>query len=244
MSNFPLQVNTMIRFRSYWSLRILLSLSVLLSIVGSESSAQDKSVRPGVNDSFRDPRVDDFLSKFEVESRELFANRKAIVAACQIPEGATVADVGAGTGLFTRLFAEAVGKQGSVIAVDISEKFLAHIRQTARQSDLTNIETLLCKDDSTNLPENSIDIAFICDTYHHFEYPLRTMKSLHAALKPGGRVIVIDFHRIEGTSSEWTLNHVRAGQEVFEKEILSCGFEKIGEEKGLLKDNYFVEFKR
>jgi intracellular sulfur oxidation DsrE/DsrF family protein len=93
-----------------------------------------------------------------------------------------------------------------------------------------------------DLPPTSIDVAFVCDTYHHFEFPEKTMRSIHRALKPGGRVIVIDFHRIPGTSSDWVLNHVRAGQDVVEKEIASCGFKKTDEVKELLKENYFAEF--
>ncbi len=212
---------------------------VLLSL---PAEAQDKSVKPGINDSFKDPNVADFVSRFEVESREVYNKREAIIAACKIPEGATVADIGAGTGLFTRLFAQAVGKQGNVVAVDISQKFLDHIAQASREAGLTQIQTVLCSEDSTKLPEKSVDVAYICDTYHHFEYPLKTMTSLRHALKPGGRVILIDFQRIEGKSSDWTMNHVRAGQEVFEKEILEAGFRKTREEKELLSENYFVEF--
>lgn len=204
--------------------------------------AQDKSVKPGINDSFRDPDPKEFQGKFEIESREVFARRKEVVAACELKPGQTVADIGAGTGLFTRLFAEAVGKEGRVVAVDISQKFLDHIQKTSREAGQTNIETLLCKPDSTELPPESVDVAFICDTYHHFEFPLKTMTSLHRALKPNGRVILIDFRRVPGQSTEWVLNHVRAGQEVFESEIVQSGFRKKREPNGVLKDNYFVEF--
>jgi intracellular sulfur oxidation DsrE/DsrF family protein len=70
------------------------------------------------------------------------------------------------------------------------------------------------------------------------------MASLFAAMKPGGRVVLVDFKRIEGESSDWTMNHVRAGQEVFEAEVLQAGFVKVGENKELLKDNYFVLFQK
>ena len=96
---------------------------------------------------------------------------------------------------------------------------------------------------ATRLPPRSVDLVFICDTYHHFEFPFKTMASIHEALRPGGRVIVIDFHRIEGKSRYWVLNHVRAGQEVVVKEIESSGFKKVAETK-LLKENYFVEFEK
>jgi predicted methyltransferase len=69
------------------------------------------------------------------------------------------------------------------------------------------------------------------------------MISLHRALKPRGTLVVVEFRRVEGQSSEWILNHVRAGQEVFTREIERAGFEKIGEE-GFLKENYLVRFRR
>lgn len=205
---------------------------------------QEASVNPGINDSFKNPSVKEFVERFEVESREVYQRRDAILKACEIKEGQTVADIGAGTGLFTRLFSKAVGDKGHVIAVDISQNFLNHINELSREQKQTNIATLLCTADSTNLPENSTDLAFICDTYHHFEFPFKTMDSLFQALKPGGRLILIDFHRIEGISSDWTLSHVRAGQNVFEEEIQKSGFVKKSEAKDLLKDNYFVVFEK
>lgn len=218
---------------------------VICAIAPSSGAwSQEKSVNPGINDSFRDPDVKEFIGRFEVESRELFVRRHEIVAACQIKPGQTVADIGAGTGLFTRLFSEAVGNGGRVIAVEISQKFLDHIQATSREAGQRNVDTLLAKADSTGLPPESVDVAFICDTYHHFEFPLKTMASLRRALKPGGRVVLVDFRRIPGTSSDWVLNHVRAGQEVFEAEIIKSGFEKASEEPDLLSENYFVVFQK
>lgn len=221
-------------------LLFVLALAVHVPVV----SAQDKSIKPGINDTFRDPDLKEFLGKFEVESREVFARRKGIVAACEIQPGQTVADIGAGTGLFTRMFSEAVGQEGRVIAVDIAQKFLDHIQETSRAAGQRNVETVLCKADSTELPPDSVDVAFICDTYHHFEFPQKTLASLHRALKPGGRVILIDFRRVEGTSTDWVMNHVRAGQEVFEAEIVQSGLKKVYEERELLKENYFVVFEK
>jgi ubiquinone/menaquinone biosynthesis C-methylase UbiE/intracellular sulfur oxidation DsrE/DsrF family protein len=223
--------------------RILLASMMMVSCT-INLSAQEQSVRPGINDPFRSPAVDEFVGKFEVESREVYAHRKEIVKACQIKPGQTVADIGAGTGLFTRLFAEAVGNQGQVIAVDIAQKFLDHITLTAREAGFKNIKTLQSKPDSSELPAESVDLIFICDTYHHFEFPQKTMVSLQRALKPGGRLILIDFHRVVGKSTDWVMSHVRAGQEVFEREITDAGLRKVNEEKELLKENYFVIFEK
>ncbi|MEI8020108.1 MAG: methyltransferase domain-containing protein [Schlesneria sp.] len=223
--------------------------SLALLLVSSLSfvdmtTAQEQSVKPGINDTFRNPDVKEFQGRFETESREVFAHRKEIVAACKVQPGQTVADIGAGTGLFTRMFSPLVGKAGRVISVDIAQTFLDHIEKTSRERGMLNVETLRGTADSTNLPPESIDVAFICDTYHHFEYPLKTMESLHRALKPGGRVILVEFRRVEGTSTDWIMSHVRAGQEVFEAEIVKSGFKKVREERDLLKENYLVTFEK
>jgi ubiquinone/menaquinone biosynthesis C-methylase UbiE len=207
------------------------------------AAAQEKSVRPGINKAFENPDVKEFLDKFEGESREIAAKAKEIVAACKLKPGMTVADVGAGTGLFTRKFAAEVGEKGKVYAVDIAPAFLKHIEKTCEESKLKNVETIQCDQFSTKLPKNSVDLVFICDTYHHFEFPERTLKSIHDALRPAGQIVLIDFHRIEGKSSEFVMGHVRAGQEVFVKEITTAGFRVAGEEK-LLKENYFVRFEK
>jgi ubiquinone/menaquinone biosynthesis C-methylase UbiE len=208
------------------------------------AGAQEKSVKPGINDPFKDPDVREFVGKFEVESREVFTARDKVVAACELKPGMVVADVGAGTGLYTRLFAKAVGPDGQVFAADIAPKFLEHIQKTAREAGLRNVTPVLCNPDSADLPPNSADLVFVCDTYHHFEFPERTLASLHRALKPGGRLVVIDFIRVPGKSREWILNHVRAGQDVVEKEIASAGFKKTGEVKDLFQENYFVVFEK
>jgi ubiquinone/menaquinone biosynthesis C-methylase UbiE len=206
--------------------------------------AQETSVRPGINDPFKNPVLTEWVSRFEGESRETFQKRNDIVTACRLEPGMTVADVGAGTGLFTRLFAAAVGEAGCVYAVDIAPEFLEHIAASAQKLGVANIKTVLGTDYSAELPEGSADLVFLCDTYHHFEYPARMMTSIHKALKPAGRLIVIDFIRVPGQSSEWILNHVRAGQDTVEQEIAACGFEKVGEVNDLLHENYLLVFRK
>lgn len=223
-------------------IRFLLSL-VLLS--GADVIGADKSINPGINKNFLDPKlkVGAWVERFEREGREVFDHRAKIVKKAGIKSGSVVADIGAGTGLFVPLLADAVGKEGKVIAVDIVPKFLAHIRGQAREIGASNIETQLCTGKSAKLKANSIDLAFICDTYHHFEFPAQTLASLRRALRPGGEIYLIDFKRIEGVSSDWILNHVRAGEEVFAAEIEKAGFQRV-EKIGLLKDNYILRFRK
>ena len=106
------------------------------------------------------------------------------------------------------------------------QNFLKHIEKTPDDAKLSNIVGILFDQHSTKLPPASIDTAFICDTYHHFEFPHKTMRSIHRALRPGGQVVLIEFRRVKGVSSDWIMQHVRAGQEAFTKEIVAAGFKR------------------
>src|SRR5208282_2076459 len=206
--------------------------------------AQEKSVNPGINAPYeKNPDAKTFVEKFETESREAFNFRKEIVAACRLKPGMCVADVGAGTGLFTRMFAAEVAPGGTVYAADIAANFLKHIEETCKEAGIKNVKTVLCKVDSSELPQNSVDVVFLCDVYHHFEYPAKTLATLHAALKPEGRLVMVDYRRVVGKTPDWIFKHVRAGQAVFTREIEAAGF-KLQAEGKFLKDNYMIEFRR
>jgi len=232
--------------------RSLCGLLVLAFVAGCSTApdpppaADESSVRPGINERFlsEDLDVDEWVARFEVESREIFSERKRIVGSLGLAPGMTIADVGAGTGLFLAPFAEAVGAAGRVYAVEISPRFLEHLQERARAEDLA-IRIVKGTERSVELPEASVDLAFVCDVYHHFEYPTSSLASLRRAIRPGGTLVVIDFHRIPGKSSDFVLKHVRAGQDVFTAEIEQAGFELV-EELAIdgLSENYALRFRR
>ena len=142
-------------------------------------------------------------------------------------------------------FDRAVGREGRVYAVEISPKFLEHLRERAKSEKLTSVEVVKGLEDSVELPAASVDLAFVCDTYHHFEYPKSTLASLFAAIRPGGSLVVLDFERVPGQSSDWVIEHVRAGKEVTREEIESAGFQFEREiQVDGLKENYVLRFRR
>ena len=149
-----------------------------------------------LNRQFQDPNLDvqQFVQRFETDSREIFAQRQALVRAVDLRPGLAVADIGAGTGLFTWMFAEEVGPKGTVYAVEIAPAFLKSIGEHARQRGLEKVvKTVRSTQETTNLTPGSTDVAFVCATYHHFEHPEKVLASIHQALRPGGRLVVIDF---------------------------------------------------
>ncbi len=221
-----------------------LLLALLLALAGCAAPPREASVRPGVN---RDYAGDfDFESqrrRLEGESREIYRERAAIVAAIGARPGEALADIGAGTGVFTELFAREVGAAGLVFAIDISPKFIAYIAERAAEQNLSCVRPQLCREDSIGLPERSIDIAFLCDTYHHLEFPRSTLRSIRDALRPGGRLYVLDFERIPGVSPQWVLDHVRAGREEVIAEIEREGYDLAATlDLAGLRENYFLRF--
>jgi tRNA A58 N-methylase Trm61 len=207
--------------------------------------AQEKSVKPGINDRWRSPDIRPLVDSLETESREIYRDREALARLVDAKPGMAVADVGAGSGFMTLLFAKSVGAAGRVYAVDINPKMLEHVAQLAAKDGLKNIQTVLDNDTSSGLAANSVDIIFLCDTYHHFEFPKAMLASLHKTLRPGGQVVLVEFHLIKGKSPAWMFEHVRAGQEVFTKEFVDAGF---AFEKELptpyFTENYVLRFRK
>ena len=215
-----------------------------------EEEKRADNLPSGINDSFLDPNmnVEDFIKRFEVESREVFACREQILAALQLQPGMAVADVGSGTGLYLRPLSRSVDKEGKVYAIDISPKFFKHLRDRAKEEKLENVEVVLCSDRDVNLKADSIDRAFICDVYHHFEYPESSLKSIYRAMRTGGKLIVVDFHREPDVSRErkqWLLGHIRAPLETFKQEIIQAGFQ-FEEEVAIdgFSENYLLRFSK
>jgi len=212
-----------------------------------EAPTAESSVRPGINERYLDPGldVDRAVAQFEVESREIYSERHDVVAALDLEPGMDVVDIGAGTGLFMEPFASAIAPDGTLYAVDIAPPFVRHLHERAARLGLANVEARLCSEDSIDLPAESVDLAFLCDTYHHFEYPMSSLASIRSALRPGGELVVIDFIREPGVSRPWVLGHVRAGQDVFRSEIEAAGFEYV-EDVTIpgFRENYVMRFRR
>jgi len=179
---------------------------------------QDESLNPGINERFKQ-QPDISIKQFDSFSRDTAEQQKEILDACGLKPGMDVADVGAGSGVYARIFAEKVLPTGKVYAVDIVQEFLDHIEATCKEKGIKNVQCVLGSDTSCNLEPSSVDVVFSRDTYHHFEYPLKMLASIRNALRPNGTFIVIDF---KDKSS-----HVRADSKTVIGEISQAGFRLI-----------------
>ncbi len=213
----------------------------------TDDQKQSATIPDGINDRFLDPDLDpsEWVNRFEIESREVFAARGNILKAVDLKPGMSIADVGAGTGLYVGLFSKEVGTEGRVYAVDISPRLVDFVRRRVKAEELHNVEVIQSDEKSTKLGDRKVDRVFVCDTYHHFEYYQLMLASILDALKPGGELILIDFNRIPGTSREWVVNHVRADKQTFRAEVEAAGFEFIDEVRiPEFKENYLLRFRK
>lgn len=220
---------------------MLLLTAFTISGIATPAYAQEESIRPGINDRFMNPDVEKWLARFERDNREVYTRRDEIVSVLNLKPGMDVADIGAGTGFFTMLFAQQVGPDGIVYALDIAEDFITHISERAEELGLANVRGIVNPADSTTLAPNSIDVVFLAHTYHHFEYPFKMLESIRSALRPEGIVVLVGFERIEGVTAKFVLNMVRAGKGTFTDEFKNAGFELI-EEVPFSKENYILKF--
>ena len=137
-----------------------------------------------------------WLERPEREAEE--APTKA-VAALQVRPGQVVADVGAGSGYYTMLLSAAVGPRGRVYATDIQPEMLALIRKKIEKTSVSNVELVLGTPTESRLPNGSLDLALMVDVYHELARPQAFLQSLKRALKPDGRLVLIEFRK----ESQW-----------------------------------------
>lgn len=220
----------------------VLALFAIMAFAGA-GVAQEKSVRPGINDRFKDADVERLIKQFERNGREIYDNRLAIRDALQLKPGMAVADIGAGTGFFAMLFADVVGPKGVIHAVEIDQNYLDHIAENAAEGGLKNIRGVLGEGRDPKLEADSVDVVFICDTYHHFEYPYDMLRHIHDALRDNGRLVIVDFERIRGVTSKFSIEHVRCGKGTVMDEVKDSGF-VFEREIPLMKEQYVITFRK
>jgi len=134
----------------------------------------------------------DWLVRSERETEEA---PDAALDAIGIPRGATVADVGAGVGYFTWRLAERVGPSGKVYANDIQQVMLEKLRGNMEARHLTNVQTVLGAEDDPKLPAGAVDVILLVDVYHEFSEPQKMLQKMRQALKPDGRLVLLEYRK-------------------------------------------------
>jgi alpha-galactosidase len=162
-----------------------------------------------------------------------------LVEAIGLKPGMTVADVGTGSGYMLPYLSRAVGPKGRVLAEDIFSDVVARARRKAENARLTNVTIILGSATSANLPEHEVDVAFLLNTYHHFDSPESMLASIRNALRENGRLAVVDLHR---RPEEGAHAHARASQSEFIREIEAAGFRLLSKRDHIPGRQYILMF--
>jgi ubiquinone/menaquinone biosynthesis C-methylase UbiE len=185
--------------------------------------------------------TEEYIKALEDPARDEWQQPQRVMESLELKPGLAIADLGAGSGYFTLPLARATGPTGKVYAVDIDSNLLEHIARRAKEERLSNIQTVLAKPDDPKLEPSSIDLILISDTLHHIEnrgayYPL-----LARALKPGGRLVNIDFEKRQLPVGPPVAMKIAKRDMVQEAEV--AGFHLVKEFK-FLNYQYFLVFAR
>ncbi len=164
-----------------------------------------------------------------------------IMKALNIKPGQRIADIGAGGGYFSFRFAEAVGRNGEVSAIDRNDDYLKYIREDASKRGLSNIKIIKASENNANLPNNYFNLIFFRNVLHHIENRVLFMKSIKPKLKPGGRIAVIEYKPGGSIFSFRRLFGHNIPKEKIIGELNRAGFRK-SEEFNFLPEQSFMIF--
>jgi ubiquinone/menaquinone biosynthesis C-methylase UbiE len=215
--------------------RVLLTIALSTALPSAGQSVQPPAVgrTPAPVMSFHG------AAWLEREGREAEERPQEVIRAMGLRDGSVVADVGCGSGFYSRRLARAVAPSGRVYAVDIQPEMLDLLKSLAAKESLTNIVPVLGTEEEPRLPKGTVDWILLVDVYHEFQKPKPMLAGLRAALAPKGRVALVEY-RAEGT----TAAHIRPEHRMSVEQVLAewrpAGFRLVKRQETLPSQHLFV----
>lgn len=194
----------------------------------------------GISAQLASRPADEWVKTLERSERVASLKIEEVVAAVRLRPSDVVADLGAGTGLFEVALARAV-PSGRVYAVEVDDKFLPHIQAKLTVAGVTNVRTVKGKFTDPSLPARDVDVAFFHDVLHHIENRAEYLKNLSGYLKPGARIVVVEYTAAD--SPHKAEPALVVGKEQGAQLLAGIGF-KPSEDHALFIDKWFVGFTR
>jgi len=200
----------------------------------AQSPAQDKAAPDHMEHRFNHPEIS--AKSFDDPARDAWQMPDRVIAALRLKQGQIIADIGSGTGYFTIRLAKSPTKP-KVYGSDIEPSMVTYLQQRAAKEETTNVVAVQAAADTPNLPE-LVDVVLIVDTYHHIGEREVYFRRLAASLRPGGRVVIIDF---KPDSPEGPPKEFRFPPEKIKAEMSKAGY-KLAEQHGFLPRQHFLIF--
>jgi ubiquinone/menaquinone biosynthesis C-methylase UbiE len=203
-----------------------LFLTVSLCTLGQDRYKIRAGDPNGINKWYMGRQIAHVMSHYgidwlEREEREMEENTSLLLKNLAVKPGMVVADIGAGSGYHSALLSKMVGT-GKVFAVDVEPEMIAYLNARIKQEKLSRIVPILSTEQKVPLPENTIDMMLLVDVYHEFSFPYEMALSMRAALKPGGKLVLVEFRAEDPTVPIKTIHKMSEAQAI--KEFKAAGF--------------------
>ena len=225
------------REKKAMNLLAMLSVTILCwSVFSDPASAHDQHQHRRPND------IAQYLEHLDNQERDRNQKPAEVVEALALKPGLIVADLGSGSGYFTRRFIEAVTETGKVYAIDVEPEMLKYTEESIIHLHRPyTAEFILARPDSPKLPYESVDLLFVCNTYHHLDERPKYFSNTKSSLKPGGRVAIIDFYHDERSGEVGFPKQHLVPRETVIAELTEAGY-RLVQEHTFLPRQYFLEF--
>lgn len=211
-------------------LRFITFQIVVLFIACSASSQQRYTKKAGdpngINKWYMGRQIAQVMSHYGIDwlerpERELEENSSLLLKNLNLKPGMNIADIGAGSGYYSSLLSKRIGN-GKVFAVDVEPQMIAYLNERIKQEELPNIITVLGSETSASLPSSSMDMMLLVDVYHEFSFPYEMSTSMFKALKPNGKLVLVEFRAEDASVPIKEIHKMSESQAV--KELKMAGF--------------------
>jgi ubiquinone/menaquinone biosynthesis C-methylase UbiE len=215
---------------------------LLVCVLFSAAFAQ---VADKANSAYKTPEGREQVARTLVApDRDARQKPEELVQAMLLKPGMVVADIGTGAGYMLPFLSRAVGPSGRVLAEDIQDDFLEKARGKAESEKLGNVTYIKGGETDPMLPNGGVDVALALDSYHHYDYPEKMLAGLRRGLKPGGRLVIVEYYKsATAMPNGRALEHIRLDAPDVIKEIEANGFRLVSRREHVKDSQYMLTFR-